>query len=136
MCSSIKSPLGTVGFLVIAIHFFLVGCGNENRQDVQDAGEDVNVQDAFEDSVGKERISTDAPKVDCGPSGPCPGTTRCFRPGNGDPECSDCEAGIGCPSKCLRNCLRRCFEDGTCDEPNETCVDGNAEGARVCLPSD
>jgi len=99
-----------------------------------DAARDTGVPDTNDAAdTTKERITTDAAKVDCHRA-PCSGTTRCYRPGNDDPECERCSVGQFCPDKCIRWCLKRCFVDGTCDNPDEECVDGNAEGARVCLP--
>jgi len=98
-----------------------------------DVGRETGGSDTTDADTTKARITTDAAKVDCGRT-PCPGTERCYRPGNDDPECERCSIGQNCPDKCIRWCLKRCFVDGTCDNPDEKCVDGNAEGARVCLP--
>lgn len=124
--------LDRVALMSFALWFGLLavsaGCGDSNGNGGADVGTDAS------GDVTKERITTDAGKVSCGPAGPCSGSRRCYRPGNGDPECENCSGGPSCPEKCSRLCLKRCFVDGTCDNPDEECVDGNAEGARVCLP--
>lgn len=157
-----KSRRIVVALLVLPFLFSCGGSGSDEQKEFTDVSDtrDVNVsdtQEVFEGTDGTngldgtgggpdldgvtsdaavDRVSSDAEKVDC-ISNPCDGMKRCHWPGRDDPDCEHCSGfGPDCPEKCTARCLKPCFVDGTCDESTQECVDGVAEGTRVCLPDD